>query len=177
MRGLRRALRTVAFGCLLGVVPGLGQGDSLAGKDQADRRLVREFLGQTRSALEAGDTAAAQAWLDSLLATDPGNQDAPYLGARLHLASADTTAAETILAEGMVRAPLSGRLKLLSARILLARGRTAEAAELVAGVLAVKPGDPEARYLQGAIALADADTTGALDFWEQALKTELEGGP
>ena len=170
-------LSAAALGCLLGMFPVSAQTDSAAGKAPVDRRLIREFLGQTRSALEAGDTTAAQAWLDSLLATDPGNQETPYLGARLRLASGDTTGAETLLAEGMAQAPLSGRLKLLSARILMARGRIPEAVELVAGVLAVKPGDPEARYLQGSIALADGDTTGALDLWEQALKTELEGGP
>ena len=180
MRWSRVMPRATALFVLLVLACCLGSVDSLAGRkaneDRTGRRAGRQFLGEAKSALAAGDSDRARAYLDSLQVVDPGHQDIPFLGAQLRLAAADTAGAEALLAEGLERSPLSSRLKLLSARVLMARGRTNEASELVTAVLAVNPGDSEAGYLDGAIALAESDTVLALNLWELVLEAELGGG-
>jgi predicted Zn-dependent protease len=166
--------RIVILALVLGMFPGL----ALTGQapDKADRRAVRKFLVAARSALQEGRSSEAQTYLDSLLAVDPGNQDAHYMGAQLKLSAGDTLGAVSILEEGLAQSPLAVRLKLLTARIHIAQGRNADADELLTRVAAMRPKDSEVGYLRGLLALAENDTLQTLDLWEQALETKLEGG-
>ena len=164
-------VRKAATICLCGALVAAGAALAVAG----DRGEIRRLLVEAQQAADRGDTLAAVAALDSVLAADPANPDAPYRLGILRLAAGDTAGAETILAEGVAVAPLSRRLKLLLALVRIETDPESSR-KLVDEVLMMRRNDTDALYLRGRLALAEGDSARALAVWGDLLERTAAGG-
>ena len=140
-----------------------------------DRQEARRMLSAALRTAAGGDTASAIATLDSVLAADPTNPDAPYRLGILRLAVGDIDEAESVLAAGVASAPLSRRLKLLLALVRL-ESDPASSEQLVDEVLMLRRHDVDGLYLRGRLALARGDSARALAVWDDLLAWKTTGG-
>lgn len=156
---------------------------STGNTEDSTGRSSRNHLQETRVLLRAAHTdfndgkfGDALVLLDSILIIDAKQADAYYLKAKIILHQGDSAAAAGILEEATQSAPRSTRIKLLLTRVYLNQGLWEKPLVLTDEVLAIKPGNGEAEYLKGWGLLISGDTQKALDLFESALTTALDGG-
>ena len=143
---------------------------------RAKQKQVRLYLKQSIALYENHKLDSAYILIDSLLQVDSKNSDGYYYKGLIELKKTDTTKADSTLSHGNTIAPLSTRIKLLLARIKLAQQEYITAAELLDAILRIKPHEPETLYLRGITYLHQNDTTKALEYLKNGLKTALDKG-
>ena len=152
---------------------------SLAGQDRADAALslLQDLAGDGGDAaamgqlvqahVAAGDLAAAQAYLDGVLAADPDSLPGRMLQAGLFAAEGETAAAEALYRTLIDEDPALPQPHRALVALLSGPGGDPEAAEaaLEAG-LAATEGDRDLMFLQAGLREARGDFDGAIAVYE-----------
>lgn len=149
--------------------------DSAAGSSRNRIMVTRDLLRAATAGFDSGKYEDALAVLDSILVVDSANPDAYFLKGKIMLAQGDSAGAINVLSEAVQKAPRSTRVKLLLSRIYLKQGEAESSVALTKEVLSIKPMDGEASYLHGWGLLLSGDTAQAVELFEAALLSNLDG--
>ena len=125
------------------------------------------MAGLVRAQVAAGDPAAAQAYLDRVLAADPASLPGRLLQAGLFAVRGEAAAAEALYRAVLAEAPDLVPAHQAWYTFLLAEGRAAEAAAALEAGLAAAPGDGRLLFLQAGLREAEGDLAGALALYEE----------
>ena len=119
-----------------------------------------------RAKLEAGDLKGAQAYLDGVLAEDPGNLPGRLLRAGLAAAGGDPAAAEAGYRAVIAETPGLAPAHQAYAAFLAAHGRRGEALAALDAGLTAAPGDGALMFAKAGLSEAAGDLGGALALYE-----------
>jgi len=119
-----------------------------------------------RGHLEAGDPAAAQAFLAGLLARDPADPAARLLQAELLALAGDTAAAEAGYRALVAENPARPEAHRALAGLLAGLGRPEEARAAIEAGLAATGGDTELLFAKASLLETEGDVDGAIAAYE-----------